>query len=84
MNQSEVLQRVVRHLFESVNLDNVSEKGAEIMREVGGCTAADLGMNSVDAVAFLKRVSDDFGVEISLEDAASWKTLSDLTDYLER
>ncbi len=43
---------------------------------------SDLGVNSMDAVAFLKAVNSEFGTSISADDAAKFNSLRDLIDYL--
>lgn len=42
----------------------------------------DLGVNSIDAVNFLKTVNEEFGVDISPEQAAGFSTLRDLINHL--
>ena len=42
----------------------------------------DLGVNSIDAVNFLKTVNEEFGVDLSPEQAAGFSTLRDLINHL--
>ncbi len=42
----------------------------------------DLGVNSVDAVNFLKTVNAEFGVNISPEEASGFNTMRDLISHL--
>ncbi len=44
---------------------------------------SELGVNSMDAVAFLKKVNQEFGVDIAPDSAASFATLRDLINHLE-
>ena len=44
---------------------------------------SELGVNSMDAVAFLKTVTQEFGVEISPEEASGFTKLRDLVNFLE-
>ncbi len=41
------------------------------------------GVSSLDAVAFIKRVGDAFGVAVPPEDVAKWKTMRDFASYLD-
>jgi len=43
----------------------------------------DSDVSSVDAVAFVKKVGEAFGVEIPPEKVANFKTLQDLVQYLD-
>ncbi len=43
---------------------------------------SDLGVNSIDAVNFLKTVNEEFGVDISPEQATGFRTLRDLINHL--
>ena len=43
----------------------------------------DTGVSSVDAVAFIKKVGDEFNVAIPPEDFAGFRCLRDLATYLE-
>ncbi len=46
-------------------------------------TLPDLGVNSVDAVNFLKAVCEEFGVDFKPEDAAKFKNLQEAVDQIE-
>ncbi len=48
--------------------------------------AEDLGADSLDTVDLLMKIEDEFGLEIPDEDVSSgqFKTVGDLTDYLEK
>ncbi len=46
-------------------------------------TLSDLGVNSVDAVAFLKAVCKEFGTDFKPEDAANFKNLQAAVDHIE-
>ncbi|MCE2452512.1 MAG: acyl carrier protein [Nitrospinae bacterium] len=43
---------------------------------------SELGVNSVDAVNFLKTVKEEFGVDLSPEQAAGFSTMRDLIKHL--
>ena len=43
---------------------------------------SELGVNSIDAVNFLKTVSQEFGIDISPEDASGFRSLRDLINHL--
>ena len=43
---------------------------------------SDLGVNSIDAVNFLKTVNEEFGADLSPEQAAGFGTLRDLINHL--
>ncbi len=43
----------------------------------------ELGVNSMDSVAFLKTVNQEFGVDISPEEAAGFAKMRDLINRLE-
>ena len=43
----------------------------------------DLGMDSLDVVELVIAFEEEFGVEISDEDAEKWKTVGDVIKYLE-
>lgn len=43
---------------------------------------SDLGVNSIDSVNFLKTVNEEFGVDLSPEQAAGFRTLRDLINHL--
>ena len=43
----------------------------------------DSDVNSVDAVAFLKKVGEDFGVTISNENIAQFQTLRDVVGFID-
>ena len=42
-----------------------------------------LGVNSVDAVAFLKEVCTEFNVDIKPEDSAKFESMQAVVDYVE-
>ena len=58
------------------SLLNISDRSA-LDSDVG-----DLGVNSVDAIAFLKAVNSEFGTNISADQAAGFKTLRALINHL--
>ena len=43
----------------------------------------DSGVSSVDAVAFVKKVGEAFGLEISPEDSAKFRSLRDVVGYID-
>ncbi|MCY3488629.1 MAG: acyl carrier protein [Rhodothermaceae bacterium] len=46
-------------------------------------TLSDLGVNSVDALAFCKAVINEFGVDITPEDVANLKSLQAAIDFID-
>ena len=46
-------------------------------------STSELGVNSMDAVAFLKKVNQEFGVDLSPAETAGFSTLRQLIDHLE-
>lgn len=46
-------------------------------------SVADTGVSSLDAVAFVKRVGDEFNMAIPPEDVANFKTFEDLVAYVD-
>ena len=46
-------------------------------------TLSDLGINSVDAVAFCKAVVKEFGIDFTPEDVANLKSLRAAVEYIE-
>ena len=46
-------------------------------------TPSALGVNSVDAVAFLKEVCREFNVDIKPEDSAKFESMQAVVDYVE-
>ena len=75
--------RVISHFLRYMNEDRMSARGSQIMEDVRGCSLADFGISSVEAVEFVKEVGADFGVEISMEEAAGWTSLAEMSDYLD-
>ena len=51
-------------------------------RSMLDANVSDLGVNSMDAVNFLKVVNQEFGVDISPEQAAGFGKLRDLINHL--
>lgn len=45
-------------------------------------TLSDLGVNSLDSVAFLRAVCKEFGIEFRPEDAANFKNLQEAVDKI--
>ena len=43
----------------------------------------DIGVSSVEAVAFYKEVNDEFGLGLVAEDCLRFKTLQDLVSYID-
>lgn len=76
-------ERIRQIFFSAVNEDRLSPRARDLFSELQGFTMADLGINSVDAQGLLKKVEDEFGVEISGDTAAGFGSVQDLTDYLD-
>ena len=45
-------------------------------------TLSDLGVNSMDSVAFLKKVCKEFGIEFMPENAANFRNLQEAVDKI--
>lgn len=75
--------RVLARVLEFVNEDRMSARGKQVVEDARGCTLADLGISSVEGMELVKKVGEDFGVEIPTEEAATWTGLDGLTDYLD-
>ncbi len=52
-------------------------------RSMFDVSASDLGVNSMDAVNFLKMVNQEFGTNITGEEAAQMASLRDLINHLD-
>ncbi len=75
--------RVVIHMLGFVNEDRLSDRAAAALGEARQFTFADYGISSVEAMALMKKIEADFGVEIPADEAAKWSSLSDLTAFLD-
>lgn len=65
--------------------ENLEVEGRPIGRELGlDKNLGDAGVSSVDFVAFMKVVVQEFGVELSAGDCENFQTLSDLIEYLDK
>ena len=63
---------------------NLAEKHLGISdRAALDADIGDLGVNSMDAVNFLKTVNEEFGIEITPQDAINLNTLRDLINHLD-
>lgn len=76
-------ERVVRILLSGSRPERFSPAAQQLFTELQELTLADLGISSVEAQALLHRVADEFGVSIPDEDARSFTSFQDLTDYLD-
>jgi len=68
---------------------NIKEKVLKIIEKQLGSsvklnqTLLELGTDSLDAVEIVMELEDIFTIEISDEDAESWKTVQNIIDYME-
>jgi len=69
---------------------DTQEKVLEIIENVLGRGASgdrlreDLGMDSLDEVELILSLEEGFGIEIPDEDAARYRTVQDIVDYIEK
>lgn len=70
-------EKIVNIIGEQLGLDDVSE----ITRETS--LINDLEADSLDAVEIIMGIEDEFGIEISDEDAEKFKNIGDIVDYVE-
>ncbi|MDE2881298.1 MAG: acyl carrier protein [Acidobacteriota bacterium] len=75
--------RVLSHFLRFLNEERMSARGKQIVEDARGCSLADFGISSVEAMELVKDIGADFGVEISAEEVASWNSLGDMTNYLD-
>ncbi len=66
-----------------VNRDALSPRAQRVVDEARDFTFADYGISSVEQVALMKKIGADFGIEIPMDEAAGWRTLQELTDFLD-
>lgn len=76
-------QRIAEILLSYVKHEQFSPRANDLFAEIQDFTAADFGINSVDAQGMLKKIADEFGIEIPVEDAEKLDTLRALTDYIQ-
>ena len=77
-------QRITQILMSAIQPDKLSERALHLTSELNSLTMTDFGISSVDILTQLKRIGDEFGIEISPEDAAGFVTLQDMVDHVER
>ena len=75
--------RVLTHMLGFVSEDDLSPRAQQVLDEVRRFTFTDYGISSVDQAALLKKIGADFGIEIPADQAASWSSLDELTDFLD-
>ena len=69
---------------------DTQEKVLEIIENVLGRGASgdrlreDVGMDSLDEVELILSLEEGFGIEIPDEDAARYRTVQDIVDYIEK
>ena len=80
--------RVMSLFTRYVNMDRLSEKGEDVINgmqtAMQGALPIDLGIGSVEFMAFLDDVKEEFGVEVPPEEAHKWHSFDDLLNYLDR
>ena len=74
--------RLTNMLLGAVKADALTPRAKQLMAEAQDFTLADFGISSVEAQALLKRIEAEFGVEIPPEEAENFRTVQDLTDYI--
>ena len=72
-------QRVRKLLADNLEVDGQSVgDSVDFSRSL-----SDIGVSSMDIVAFARVVQTEFGVEFTIEDCAKYKTLGDLIEFLD-
>ena len=74
--------RIRQVFFAAVKNEQLSPRARDLFAEMQDFTVADFGINSVDAQGLLKKVGDEFGIEIPADDAEKLASLQALTDYI--
>ncbi len=71
-----MLERVIAVLADKLSKDEAEIKASSNIKE-------DLGADSLDMVEVIMGLEDEFGIEISDEDAAKISTVGEIVAYLE-
>ena len=66
--------RIKKIIANNFDLDHDPDFGAQF---------SDVGISSVEAVAFYKEVNDEFGLGLVAEDCLQFKTLQDLVAHID-
>ena len=66
--------RIKKIIASNFDLDHDPDFGAQF---------SDVGISSVEAVAFYKEVNDEFGLGLVAEDCLQFKTLQDLVAHID-
>lgn len=86
MNREEIATRVNRILVEHLNIDpDHIRPGCEILGDISNKTQPgpnDLGADSLDQVELVMACEEEFGIEISDEEAEKLVTVSDIVGYI--
>ncbi len=72
-----VFEKIVEIVAEQLGIDNTEE----ITRKTS--LMKDLEADSLDAVEIIMALEDEFGVEISDEEAEKFKSIGDIASYIE-
>ena len=75
MNEQEIYEKVKAVVVEQLGVDE-----SEVTKEAS--FIEDLGADSLDSVELLMALEEEFGTEISDEDAEGLKTVSDTINYI--
>ncbi len=80
--------RVFTIFLQHADVNNLTEKGEECMQtfqdSAEGLMPFDIGVGSVELLAALTQIGDEFGVTIEPEEAHKWTSMQDLFDHLDR
>ena len=80
--------RVFAIFVQHANLDHITDKGEQYLKSLEeaseGLMPFDIGVGSVELLACLTQIGDEFGVTIPPEEAHKWQSMQDLFDFLDR
>jgi acyl carrier protein len=78
-------------LLEEVGMGSIEQEVIALVSEAANVkevtrdsTWEELGLDSLDVTEILMKAEEKFGVSIPDGEAANWKTVGDVIDYLER
>lgn len=76
--------RVLARILESVDGSQLSGEAAETVGRLANTSPLDIGLSSLEHLALLNRIGDDFGVKFPPEEISNFRSVKDVIAYLER
>ena len=76
--------RVLARIFESIDGSQLSEDAAKLVEQLVNVSPVDIGLSSMEHLALLNRIGDDFDVKFPPEEVSNFRSLKDVIAYLER